>query len=243
MNTAPDPAASARRIAAGLARDGARAIALVGSRATGTAASDSDLDLAVVGDGPLPPLISRRLLVSLGWASADEQRRRLYDPAYLGTHVTGWRSAVILHDPEGLAAAIKREALDWLWPQVEAACDSWVAETLTGYAEEVARLRRCLRTGNWTAAAVLRSMLAVRRAPIMAVHLRLLYGSENDLWRLVSKELCPAWAEAQRAALNVGEDSLETSCRAALDLFALAAAEVQPLLDERQRAVVDLSAA
>jgi hypothetical protein len=234
---------AARRIAEAVARQGAQAVALVGSYATGTAIADSDLDLAVVGDGPHYQLeVHDGLLVSLGWANAEEQRRRLYDPAYLGTHVPGWRRAVALHDPEGLAASIKQEALDWSWNVVDASCNAWVAEKLTGYSEEVVRLRRSLRAGDQTTAAIQRSLLAVHLAPIMAIHRRLLYGSENVLWEVVSEEMGHPWAEAQRAALNLNEGGFEASCRAALELFALAANELRPLLDEHQQAVLDLTA-
>ncbi len=243
MNEAVDPEATARRVAAELAKRGARAVALVGSRATGTADADSDLDLAVVGDGPHYRLEEQDgLLVSLGWASPEEQRRRLYDPGYLATHVPGWRAAVLLHDPEGLAGAIQREALGWSWSEVEAACDGWVAEQLTGYAEEVVKLRRSLRTGDRITAAIQRSVLAIRLAPVMAIHRRLLYGTENVLWDLVAKESGEPWADAQRAALNASGESFEASCTAALELFALAAEELRPVLDERQRAVVSHAA-
>jgi hypothetical protein len=123
---------------------------------------------------------------------------------------------------------------------VDARCNTWVAEKLTGYSEEVVKLRRSLRTGDQTTAAIQRSLLAVHLGPIMAIHRRLLYGSENVLWELVSDEMGQPWAEAQRAALNVDEDGFEASCRAVLDLFDFAAKELRPLLDERQRTVVDL---
>jgi hypothetical protein len=47
------------------------------------------------------------------------------------------------------------------------------------------------------------------------------------------------WGSAQRHALGLDEATWETSCRAALDLYALAAKEIAPLLDDDQRAVVD----
>jgi hypothetical protein len=93
-NPALEAKAIAERLARSLAARGALAVALVGSHATGDATAESDLDLAVVGEGPHYRLeVHNGLLVSLGWATAEEQRRRLYDPVYLGTHVTGWREA------------------------------------------------------------------------------------------------------------------------------------------------------
>ena len=83
------------RVVTALVEQGAEAVALVGSRASGDATADSDVDLAVIGEGPQYRLeIHHELLVSVGWAPAEEQRRRLYDPDWLGSHVPGWRQAV-----------------------------------------------------------------------------------------------------------------------------------------------------
>jgi hypothetical protein len=105
-------------LAASLSAQGAVAVALVGSHATGEAGPDSDLDLAVVGQGPHYRLdVDGSVLVSFGWAPAEEQRQRLYDPAWLGTHVPGWRTAVLIWDPAGVAASIQQEAASWTWGQ------------------------------------------------------------------------------------------------------------------------------
>jgi predicted nucleotidyltransferase len=237
---AGDPARTVERLARSLAEQGAQAVALVGSRATGEATAESDLDLALVGKGPHYRLEAHDgLLVSLGWAPAEEQRRRLYDPASLATHVPGWRQAVPLHDPEGVAAEIKREALAWRWELVAESCDRWVAESLTGYAEEVRKLEAALLRGERTKAAVQRSVLALRLPALLALHRRILYGSENRLWSLVARELGSEWDDAQSAALGLGGESLESSCEAAVRLFCLAVDKVRPLLDRRQLAVVD----
>lgn len=238
------PSETAATIAAGLVptlgAQGAEAIALVGSHATGAAGADSDLDLAVVGEGPHYRLeIVGGVLVSLGWAPEEEQRRRLYEPRWLGTHVPGWRTAVPIWDPSGVAASIQQEASAWTWEMVEKACDHWVAEHVTGLAEEALKLQSSLRTGAMVTAAVQRSLLALGLARAVAVHRRLLYGSENRLWQAVADELGPAWTLAQSAALGLDGEGWEESGRAALDLFRFAAEEIRPLLDERQRAVVD----
>jgi hypothetical protein len=153
--------------------------------------------------------------------------------------VPGWRGAVILHDPDGLAASLVREAREWDWGPLERRCDAWVAEQVTGYAEEVLKLVAALRRGNASTAAVQRSLLAVRLAPVLAVHKRILYGSENRLWDLVSDAMGEEWRREQAAALGQGDETFEETCTAALRLYELASVEVAPLLDGMQRGVVD----
>jgi hypothetical protein len=230
----------ARSVALSLADRGADAVALVGSYASGDAGEESDLDLAVIGDGPHYRLeVHDGVLVSIGWASAEEQRRRLYDPRWLGTHVPGWRDAVILLDETGQAAALQEEAGRWSWSIVEQECDRWVAESITGFAEEALKLAAALRTGSLSKAAVQRSVLALRLAAPIAVHRRLLCKSENALWDLVADVLGAEWQRAQASALGMNDDGADARCRSGLRLFELAIDEVRPLLDERQVAVVE----
>jgi len=227
-------------ITAALVEKGAEAVVLVGSHATGGATPISDSDIAAVGDGPPYRLeIQDALLVSMGWATAEEQIRRLCDPEWLGTHVPGWQHSVVLHDPDGVAADIKQQALDWRWERAKTQCDEWVAANVTGLAEEVLKLVASLRTGDDLNAAVLRSVLVHRLAAVMAIHRHLLYGSENKLWSMVAHELGASWGAAQAAALGVSVDDLQESCRSALELFELAAQEACEVFNERQLAVVD----
>lgn len=230
----------AGRVVAELVEQGAQSVALVGSRARGDATADSDLDLAVIGEGPQYRLeIHDGLLVSVGWAPSEEQTRRLYDPRWLGTHVPGWRHAVLLRDPEGHAAEIKDLAISWDWSLVATECDTWAAETISGLAEEALRLVTSLRTADVVTAGVQRSILALQLPAALAIHRRILYGSESNLWGLVADEFGAAWRVTQASALGLHGDDLDSSCRAALRLFELATDDVREILDDRQRAVVE----
>jgi predicted nucleotidyltransferase len=228
------------RLAASLAGQGAQAVVLVGSRATGDATPDSDVDLVAVGDGPAYRLeIQDARLVSISWADANEQRRRMYDPDVLGTHVPGWRAAIVLSDPDGIAERLRQEALEWRWKVIEDDCDCWVAAWVTGLAEEALKVVVSLRTENDLNAAAQRSVLALRLAKALAIHRRILCGSENRLWAIVADELGPDWRSAQASALGLVGADLEASCRSALELFDLAVEEVWEVLDDGQRAVAD----
>jgi hypothetical protein len=223
-----------------LIESGARAVVLVGSHASGDAGPESDLDLLAVGPASYSWNLQRRggLLVSVSSSPFEGYRKAFASPEEVCTAVPGWRGAVILHDPEGLAASLVREAREWDWGPLERRCDAWVAEQITGYAEEVHKLVAALRRGNASTAAVQRSLLAVRLAPVLAVHRRILYGSENWLWDLISDAMGEEWRREQAAALGQGDETFEVTCTAALRLYELTAGEIAPLLDEMQREVV-----
>ncbi len=226
-----------------LAARGARAVWLAGSHARGDASTHSDIDVGVIaerqGAGPGYRLDRRGgHLVSVAWTTAAATRASFADPAVLGGAVPGWRGAVLLHDPDGIGAALRDEARAWRWDDVAAACDRWVAEQVTGYAEEVQKLVAALERGATLAVAVQRNVLALRLARILAVHRRILYDTENVLWDRVATTEGEAWSARQHAALAVGGESLAASAGAALALYAQVAATVDSLLDARQGAVV-----
>ncbi len=223
-----------------LVEDGAEAVVLLGSHARGDAGPESDVDVLAVGPRTVSFRLERRggLLVSVTSRPLEAYRRELTDPGFICAAVPGWREAVVLHDPHGTAAALVEEARAWTWAPLEGRCDRWVAEEICSLAEEVHKLIAALRGGRLTTAAVQRSVLAVRLAGVMAVHRRILYGSENHLWELVSDAMGEGWRVAQSAALGLGDEGFEETCGAALRLYGLAVDETHPLLDKRQQWVV-----
>ena len=102
----------AREAAAGLVGEGAEAAVLVGSRARGDAGSDSDVDVLAVGPRTFSFRLERRggLLVSATSRPPEAYRLEMAEPGSVGTAVPGWREAVVLHDPEGIAESLIEEA-------------------------------------------------------------------------------------------------------------------------------------
>lgn len=231
----------ARKVADELAGDGAEAVVLVGSHARKEAGPDSDVDVLAVGPREFSFRLERRggLLVSTSSKPFRSHREAFGNPGSVCTTVPGWREAVLLHDPAGIAAALISEARAWTWEPLTERCDEWVAEEITSLAEEIHKLNAALRRQNLSTAAAQRSILAIHLAPILAVHHRILYNSENRLWDLVSDTMGEHWRQTQATALGLHDESFEETCRAALRLYGLAADEVQNLFDERQREVVD----
>lgn len=163
-------------------------------------------------------------------------RRELRHPPNLVGAVPGWRHALIVHDPRGVALRIQQEARRWRWADVAATCDRWVADQVAGYAEEVGKLVNALRDGERTRVSVQRSVLGLRLAMIAAVHHRLLVESENYLWDRVAQLLGPGWAGLQEVALTRG--SSPAGARAALELYVRLAEDVEPILSGPNRAAV-----
>jgi hypothetical protein len=222
-----------------LQQQGAKAIVLSGSRVRGDAYAESDIDIQAIGRGPHYRLERYQdFLFSTSWATVKQHLQAFKDPGKAGGIIPAWRNAAIIYDPEGTAKALKRKAQDWRWDSLGKKVDRWVGEEFVGWAEEVHRLVGSMQLGRTNAAAVQRSLLAVHMAPILAVHHRILYDTENTLWNLVSENMGMKWAQTQSIALGEGEQSFEDTCKAALQLFVLTAQEIIHLLDQRQRHVV-----
>jgi hypothetical protein len=239
----------ARAVTRDLAAHGAIAVVMTGSHARGDAHASSDLDLVtIVAKKPRdedrrawlrPYRVRNGVLVSTPWETPTGVRAAFRDRRLAPTFVPGWREAIILHDPTGIAAKLKRAAERWTWDVIAADCDRHAAEGITGLAEEVHKLVGMLRSGNKHAAAAQRSILAVWLAGHIAEHRRILFATDNVLWDLVAESMGEPWASAQARAFSEHGESLEDSCRAALELYRLAAADVRPLLGRHQREVVD----
>lgn len=231
--------AIAQELAAEMRSRGASAAVLMGSYVRGDAHAESDIDLTFVGRDE-PGRLERRgdHLVSITWRAVDSIRSGLRNPAEVGGLVPAWRQAMVIHDPDGIAARLKQEADAWSWEPIGSACDRWVAEQITGWAEEVHRVVGCRKRGNVLMTGVERSVLAIRLATVLAVHLRLLYDTENHLWAFVSEQMGEPWATVQSAALGTGGETFAATCDAALRLYGLAADRTRHLLDETQDPVV-----
>jgi hypothetical protein len=228
-----------RSVSDRLASQGAEAVVVSGSWVRGDSHGESDIDIYAIGRGPLYRLERYQgFLVSVSWTTTRKVLQAFRDPSEVGGIIPGWRNAVIIRDPNGTAKKLKQAAQEWQWASLGNRTNEWIAEELTGWAEEVHRLigNRWLKRKH--AAAVQRSLLAVHMAPLLAVHHRVLYDTENQLWDLVSAKMGAEWKQSQGVALGEGNQSFEDTCTAALRLYALTAREVKHLLDERQYPVV-----
>jgi predicted nucleotidyltransferase len=239
----PDVRALAENVGQRLVEQGAKATLLTGSHARGQARPDSDVDLFAVGDGPegWMEVVDERL-VAVYWWTAEEIRRRLMDPESAVLTVRALRDAVVLQDPTGIGAELQREAREWTWDKIEREADAWVADKLVLWSEYLPKLAGALEADRRMDAAAVRSQLTVRLAEILAVHRRLTEESENGFWETVADAGGPEWRAALERALAPNGDEAAAASGAA-ELFRLLAEDVDALLDERQRAVVEYALA
>ena len=88
---------------------------LVGSYTRRDAGPESDLDVLAVGDKSYLPRLDLRegLLVSVSMQPFATHRESFELPELVCEAVPGWRDAIVLYDPKGLAASLVREAKEW----------------------------------------------------------------------------------------------------------------------------------
>jgi predicted nucleotidyltransferase len=218
-----------------LAARGAIAVVLAGSWARGEAHRSSDLDMWVLGRRAGQQTLFRDgFHVHVTRTTVEAERRRFSDPRRVGPTVAGWRSAFLVYDPRRVAAKLQGEARRFRWTGIAARCDRWVAHEVTELGEEAIKLIRTVGEGSFATAAVQRNLLAHQLTILMAVHRRILWSTDEDLWERVGSRVGGAWQTAQRAALGVPRGGVVESGRAALELYRCTATAVRRTLNPGQ---------
>jgi hypothetical protein len=218
---------------------GRAAVLLAGSWARGDAHQASDIDLWVVGRRGRDRILERDgHMVCVKFSTAADERREMRNPGRLNGAVPGWRNAKILRDPHGVAARLRSEARRFRWPPIRKARDAYIADLLTGLAEEVAKLLRALDTGERETASIQRNLLANRMAFLWLLSQESLWETENGLWEAAGRTSGPQFRSVQRAALGTDLPSWRASCEAALRLYSLTAQSSLATLRGEQRGIV-----
>ncbi|WP_431886579.1 nucleotidyltransferase domain-containing protein [Micromonospora wenchangensis] len=211
-------------------------IVLVGSFARGEQHALSDLDVICLGND-LPEYeltVWDSRLVALQGKSVAQAQEDLLDPAICAQAVPSWRTARILHDPDGVAASVRAQAQAWDWPLVQGRLEQWAAETVTGFAEEALKLMAAIRDRRDVAAAAQAQLIAVHLTPVMAAAHHELFTSENALWHGTAGD--PRWFEALARVLP---SEHWTAARGAVGLYLYAVDATYAWMSPAQRGVAD----
>ena len=121
----PEPALStARLVAEELVERGASAVVLAGRGARG-AGPESDPDIVKVGPEESSWRLERRdgFLVSVSTRPFERHREAFALPQKVCSPVPGWREALVVYDPDGLAASLIEEVRAWTRGPLERRCD------------------------------------------------------------------------------------------------------------------------
>ena len=232
-----DQLAIAERLASRLTTKGAHSVVLVGSIARGDHHKYSDIDLIALGVGPYYSLeVIDGHLVSISWRTPAAVRESFDDPFVAGGAVPAWRGAMLIRDPNGVAASVQHAAHSWQWQSIHTQCERAVAQEITEFAEEVYRIVGLRRAGRRRASAGVRSSMLFPLCRAMAIHHRLLYDSENALWDLVGAAMGHDWVRDFDIAAGVERGAADL---ALLSLYRLAAHRVDRTLSAAQRTVVE----
>ena len=230
----------ARELASEFAENGARAVLLSGSWARRDARRSSDLDLWVLGKAGAPSFSWREpFLVSVSRISPTAERRKFLEPPHTGELLGAWRTAITLYDPHGDARRLRDVARTFRWETVSRKCDRWVARSMVAWGEEAVKIVNSMARGEPDTAAVQRNLLAASLVFVVAVHRRIVWVTDNGLWDRLGREEGPLWWNAQQRALAMNGETLEQSTKAALELYALAARRVRPVLLPAELATIE----
>lgn len=219
------------RLAARLAGKGAHAVVAPGHD---DARAPAVVRLVAIGAGPtLAHEVVDDVLVAIAWSSTGAVRDSFEDPARTCTAVGGWRAATLLHDPDGVGAALVHYAHSFTWDRVHVECERHVAHVVTDAAARVLELLAARAAGDRRTAAVLRGAVAEALSAAMAVHHRLLAADDVACRALVASVMGPEWTRDLDIALGAERGAADF---ALLSLFGAAVARADRALSPQQRA-------
>jgi hypothetical protein len=110
---------------------------------------------------------------------------------------------------------------------------------MVAWGEEAVKIVNSMGRGEPDTAAVQRNLLAQSLVFVVAVHRRIAWVTDNGLWDRLGREEGSLWWNAQRRALALNGETLEQSAEAALELYALTARRVRPVLLPAELATIE----
>lgn len=234
-------------------RPGVKAIALMGSRAGDEAGPFSDVDLVrfveegFEREGDAGSHVIDGFLVVVSDVNPMEVERMFKDPERATVFIAGARSGRPLWDPEGCFEEIRNRARAFVWDEkMQASADAHASRELAGWAEEAQKGLEGLKRGDPGRFLNARFGLSWGLVNVMRVQRGVLISSDNSFFSEVVADLGvdSEWAHLCRAAFGMEDPEgrplpLEEQVRAGLRLYVLTAEMLDPILDPKDRPVIE----
>lgn len=225
-------------------------ICIVGSHARGQGSKYSDVDVDIFV-GSLPEREYDRYtlrywdgkLVSLKYATLQDERAALNDPRRAIWAAPGLRDMHILLDRTGGLAELKKAAQGFEWKSLQPAADEFAAEEVMGNAEEVHKILSGLARGHESTVLYATWGLVKNMLEAVAVQRGILITSENRYFDVIQESVGrdTKWVAEFRKAWGLDSTSSQYQARgaAALRLYRLTAAMLDDIIPEKHREVVN----
>ena len=225
------------------------AAGLVGSYARRQEGKYSDVDLDIyVSQLPENPYGGYTLrywdnrLISLKYATLEDERSGLSDPRRAIWVVPGLRGMKILLDKDGSLTELQKAAEHFDFSLLQSRADEYAAEQVMGNAEEVHKILSGLARSHESTVLYATWGLVKNMLETVAVQRGLLIVSENRYFDLIQEAVGrdTKWTRAFRMAWGLDANASQYQSRgaAALTLYRLSAAMFDGLIPEKHREVV-----
>ncbi len=222
---------------------GSQALALAGSFARGCDNEFSDLDLYRFIDGPVDEphrytLHPSRRLVSLTTTTFSEKAADLESPQHAMWAAPGLNQMWVLFDRTGGLAQLKAQAATYDPSSCRERAGAWISERLLGNSEEITKIIAALQRGDDGAA--LHAMLDVdyHLNMIAAVHLGVLFETENSFFEQLGLAAPPEWVRLQRVMMGLEPAGVAQRARAALGLFRYTCRWLDDVIQPQDREII-----
>jgi hypothetical protein len=220
------------------------------SRGQGGAYSDVDLQLYVKEKprdliGSLALRLWQGFLVSIHYDDIEDQRAQLTRPWDAIWAVPGLRQAVILYDPTGSLADLKRAAVEFEWSPLQSLADRFASAEISACSEEVYKILSGLSLEQESKVLYACLGLVSGMADTVAVQRGILVGTENRYFDLIQGSVGRGseWTRLFRLAIgaDIGSEKISPyriRGLAALGLYRQTAELMDSILLEDHREVI-----
>jgi hypothetical protein len=220
---------------------GVRAIALLGSRATGTHGRFSDIDFWRLTENETVGAVRSHfygdVLVNVSDATLTAAETWFSDPVIATDAIAGVRNARIIHDPHGEFAALQRRAVNFVWnDDLKIRAIEYTGKQMVGWIEEAFKGLSGLEYNDAGRMLSARHGLSWGLTTVMRVFHGVLAGGDNDVVKWPARQFGAGdeWTRLQSRAFGVSSNNDVTTLReqviAGLKLYLLTAKVVSPSL-------------